>query len=78
MYDIVLNKHLEAMKELIRQGNKYPGANYVIRPDGKRKKITEDLKEEALILKEENQEAPAEMIEGAQEADFIQEDSKLF
>jgi len=38
--------NLEAMKELIRKGESYPGANYVIRIDGRRKKITEELKEE--------------------------------
>ncbi len=38
--------NLEYFKELVKNGEKYPGANYVIRPDGKRKKITEDLKEE--------------------------------
>ncbi len=38
--------NLEYMKELVRKGDKYPGANYIIRTDGKRKKITEDLKEE--------------------------------
>jgi hypothetical protein len=30
----------------------YPGANYVIRPDGKRKKITPDLKEEIINFHE--------------------------
>jgi len=38
--------NFEKMKELIKKGEKYPGANYVIRPDGKRKKITPELKEE--------------------------------
>lgn len=42
----VNSTNIEYMKELIRQGEKYPGANYVIRPDGKRKRITEELKEE--------------------------------
>jgi len=37
----------EIIKELVLKGpNKYPGANYVIRPDGKRKRITEDNVEE--------------------------------
>jgi DNA-directed RNA polymerase subunit A' len=44
--ETVTTLNLEAMKELIKQGEKYPGANYVIRTDGKRKKISEDLKEE--------------------------------
>ncbi|HLC31852.1 MAG TPA: DNA-directed RNA polymerase subunit A' [Candidatus Nanoarchaeia archaeon] len=38
--------NLESLKEVIRKAEVYPGANYVIRPDGKRKRITEDLKEE--------------------------------
>jgi len=38
--------NIEVMKELIKKGCNYPGANYVIRPDGKRKKITESLTEE--------------------------------
>ena len=37
----------ETMRELVLVGpDKYPGANYLIRPDGKRKKITEENKEE--------------------------------
>ncbi|MEK6825498.1 MAG: hypothetical protein AABY00_01800 [Nanoarchaeota archaeon] len=44
--ETVTSLNIEAMKELIRKGEKYPGANYVIRSDGKRKRITEDLKEE--------------------------------
>jgi DNA-directed RNA polymerase subunit A' len=42
--DLNMNK----LKELIRKAEEYPGASYVIRPDGKRKKITEDLKEEII------------------------------
>ena len=42
----VTTMNMEMLKELIRNGDKYPGANYVIRPDGKKKRITEDLKEE--------------------------------
>ncbi len=38
--------NLEYMKELIKKGEVYPGANYITRPDGKKKRITEDLKEE--------------------------------
>ncbi len=44
--ETVTTANIEAMKELIKRGEKYPGANYIIRPDGKRKRITEDLKEE--------------------------------
>lgn len=42
----VTSTNIEVMKELIKKGSEYPGANYVIRPDGKRKKITDALKEE--------------------------------
>ena len=44
--ETVTSMNIEAMKELIRRGENYPGANYVIRIDGKKKKITGDLKEE--------------------------------
>lgn len=44
--ETVTTTNIEAMRELIRQGEKYPGANYVVRTDGKRKRITEELKEE--------------------------------
>ena len=41
--------NLVYLKKFIENGNdKYPGANYVIRPDGKKKKITEETKEAAL------------------------------
>jgi len=40
--------NLEKLKKLVGNGSKYPGANYVIRPDGKRKKITEELKDEII------------------------------
>lgn len=42
----VTTTNIEEMKKLIKKGSEYPGANYVIRPDGKRKKISDDLKEE--------------------------------
>ncbi|MFH1803050.1 MAG: hypothetical protein ABH864_06420 [archaeon] len=38
--------NLESMKELVASGNSYPGANSVIRPDGRRKRVSDDLKEE--------------------------------
>jgi len=44
--ETVTSLNIEAMRDLIRMGDKYPGANYVIRPDGKRKRITVELKEE--------------------------------
>ena len=40
--------NIEKIKALVGMGNKYPGANYIIRPDGKRKKITPELKEEII------------------------------
>jgi DNA-directed RNA polymerase subunit A' len=42
----VTTLNIEYMRELVRKGDNHPGANYVIRPDGKKKRITEDLKEE--------------------------------
>ncbi|HKZ33858.1 MAG TPA: DNA-directed RNA polymerase subunit A' [Candidatus Nanoarchaeia archaeon] len=40
--------NIERLKKIIERGEEYPGANYVIRPDGKRKKITPELKEEII------------------------------
>jgi len=40
--------NIERMKKLVQRGEEYPGANYIIRPDGKRKKITPELKEEII------------------------------
>ncbi len=45
----VTSLNIKKLKELIMKAE-YPGANYIIRPDGKRKRITNDLREE---LKEE-------------------------
>lgn len=42
----VTTLNLEAMKELVKNADVYPGANYVIRSDGKKKKITPELKDE--------------------------------
>ena len=39
--------NMEKLKSLI-SSDKYPGAAYIIRPDGKRKKVTVDLKQEIL------------------------------
>ena len=36
------------MKALVEKGDNYPGANYVLRPDGKRIKITEESKKERI------------------------------
>jgi len=41
-----LNK--KYLKKLVESSSVYPGANYIIRPDGKRKKITSDLKAEII------------------------------
>lgn len=42
----VTTANIENLRNLIRKGSEYPGANYVIRPDGRRKRITEELVEE--------------------------------
>ena len=46
--ETVTDLNMGKLKKLIKKGSEYPGANYIIRPDGKRKKITEDLKEEIM------------------------------
>ncbi|MFH0868177.1 MAG: DNA-directed RNA polymerase subunit A' [Candidatus Woesearchaeota archaeon] len=41
--------NMEYLKKFIERGPKvYPGANYIIRPDGKKKKITDETKEASL------------------------------
>ncbi len=41
--------NIEHLKKFVANGpGKYPGSNYVIRPDGKRKKITDETKEATL------------------------------
>ncbi|MBW2994972.1 DNA-directed RNA polymerase subunit A' [Candidatus Woesearchaeota archaeon] len=41
--------NIDYLKELVKLGpDKYPGATYVIRPDGKKKRITDETKEELL------------------------------
>ena len=42
----VTTANLEYIKEIVKKGEVYPGANYVVRKDDKKKRITEDLKEE--------------------------------
>ncbi len=42
----VTTTNLEEIRALVKHGNTYPGANNVIRPDGRKKRITEDLKDE--------------------------------
>ncbi len=46
--EIVNDLNIEKLKGLVKNGDKYPGANYIIRPDGKRKKITSELKDEII------------------------------
>ncbi|HTZ41643.1 MAG TPA: DNA-directed RNA polymerase subunit A' [Candidatus Omnitrophota bacterium] len=46
--ETVNDLNIDSLKKLIEKGGEYPGANYVIRPDGKRKKITPELKEEII------------------------------
>ncbi|MCH8328784.1 MAG: DNA-directed RNA polymerase subunit A' [Nanoarchaeota archaeon] len=41
--------NIEYLKKFMERGpKKYPGANYIIRPDGKKKKITDETKEASL------------------------------
>jgi len=41
--------NIDYLKKFVEKGPKqYPGANYVIRPDGKKKKITDEMKEQIL------------------------------
>ncbi len=41
--------NIEYLKKFVENGpKKYPGANYIIRPDGKKKKITDETKEASL------------------------------
>ena len=44
--EMVTDLNIKKLKKLIENVEQYPGANYIIRPDGRRKKITADLKEE--------------------------------
>jgi len=46
--EAVTTANIEVLKNLIKNGEKYPGANYIIRTDGRRKRISEDLKEEIM------------------------------
>ncbi len=46
--ETVNDMNLEKLKKLVGRAEVYPGANYIIRPDGKRKKISMDLKEEII------------------------------
>jgi DNA-directed RNA polymerase subunit A' len=45
----VTESNMAYLKEFVKKGAKlYPGCNYIIRPDGKKKKITEETKEASL------------------------------
>ncbi len=44
----VTTSNLEFMRELIKSGDQHPGANSIVRTDGKRKRVTADLKEEIM------------------------------
>ena len=46
--ETVTDLNIEKLKSLVKTAEKYPGANYIIRPDGKRKKIAPELKEEII------------------------------
>lgn len=41
--------NIDYLKRFVERGpDKYPGANYIVRPDGKKKKITEESKEQVI------------------------------
>lgn len=47
--EIVNEWNVEFVKKFVEKGSKeYPGSNYVARPDGKRKKVTDETKEQLL------------------------------
>jgi len=47
--ETVTEWNMNYLKEFIRRGPaEYPGANYIVRPDGKKKKITDETKEQLL------------------------------
>jgi len=46
----VTDQNIDYLKELIERAPEWPSANYVVRPDGRRKKVTLETKEE--IIKE--------------------------
>ena len=47
--ETVTEWNTEYLKKFVQKGStKYPGANYIIRPDGRRKKVTEETKEALL------------------------------
>jgi len=44
----VTSSNIEYLKQYIRNGKQHPGANYIVRPDGRKKRITDDLKDELI------------------------------
>lgn len=47
--EIVQPWNMEYLKKFVQRGPKeYPGANYIVRPDGRRKKITDEMKEQLI------------------------------
>ncbi|MCP3681500.1 MAG: DNA-directed RNA polymerase subunit A' [bacterium] len=47
--EMVTEWNIEYLKKFVERGpKKYPGANYVVRPDGRKKKLTEETMEQAL------------------------------
>ncbi len=47
--EIVQPWNMEYLKKFVQRGPKeYPGANYIVRPDGRRKRITDEMKEQLL------------------------------
>jgi DNA-directed RNA polymerase subunit A' len=47
--EIINDWNFEYLKKFVERGpKKYPGANYIVRPDGKKKKITDETKEALL------------------------------
>ncbi|HLC56187.1 MAG TPA: DNA-directed RNA polymerase subunit A' [Candidatus Nanoarchaeia archaeon] len=47
--EMVTEWNMKRLKEFIKRGpTQYPGSNYVVRPDGKKKKITDETREQLL------------------------------
>jgi len=59
----VTSSNIEKLKKIILNG-KYPTANYIIRPDGRRKRITEELKQEILEELEPGYTVERQLIDG--------------
>jgi len=46
--EMITEWNLKHLKKFVKRGDDYPGASYVISPNGRRKRITEDTKEQIL------------------------------